>query len=120
MTLQQFYQTIQGDYADVCSRLVTAQRVQRFVLLFPKDDSYALFERSMAAGDADSAFRAIHTLKGLCLNLGFTGMLPLVSQITESLRAGQLAEARPLMPQLAESYRLHMDAIAQLERTQNG
>ena len=120
MTLQQFYQTIQGDYEGMCSRLVIPERIQRFVLLFPQDDSYSLFVQSMDTGDAASAFRAIHTLKGLCLNLGFSGMLPLVSQITEALRAGQMELAREAMPQLAQSYQLHRDAIAQLERTQHG
>lgn len=120
MTLQQFYQTIQGDYEDMCSRFSGPERVQRFVLLFPQDDSYAQFLRAMADGDSQTAFRAIHTLKGLCLNLGFGGMLPLVSQITEALRGGDLALAREGMPQLAASYRLHLDAIAQLERTHHG
>ena len=36
------------------------------------------------------AFRAAHTLKGVCMNLGFDHLYKLSFEITESLRTGNL------------------------------
>ena len=49
--------------------------VRKFVLKFPQDNNMALFEESWAKKDYETAFRAMHTLKGVSVNLGFTALL---------------------------------------------
>ena len=72
MTLQECYAALEGDYAGVTSRLPTERMVQKFVLKFLNDGSYDLLLRSMETEDYAEAFRAAHTIKGVCQNLDFT------------------------------------------------
>ena len=72
MTIEQCYQEIGGNFAEVCGRLPSQRLVEKFVRKFPEDQSYAELTAAMAAGNHDVAFRAAHTLKGVAANLSFT------------------------------------------------
>ena len=61
MTLQECYQALEGDYADVSARLPSERLVQKFVLKFLADPSYELLMTSLQGGDVSEAFRASHT-----------------------------------------------------------
>ena len=71
MTTTELYGQIGGDYEDVLKRLNSDITVKRFVIKFLKDESFEKLCIAMAERNADNAFRAAHTLKGICLNLGF-------------------------------------------------
>ena len=68
MTFQEFYQTIGGDYNEVLARLSSERLVQKFVLKFPLDGSYDLLCSALETGNREEAFRAAHTIKGICQN----------------------------------------------------
>lgn len=57
MTLQECYAALGGDYQDVSSRLPSERLVQKFILRFLDDQSFALFRTSMDAKNYDEAFR---------------------------------------------------------------
>lgn len=120
MTLRECYDLMGGDYGDVMSRLPREQTVQKFVLKFMDDQNFALLKDSMASGDLETAFRAAHTIKGNCQNLSFAKLGESSSELTEALRAGDLARAEALMPRFAEDYRCTMDAIRQLKDSLEG
>lgn len=42
--------------------------MERFLRMFAGDDTFAMLQAAMSAGDARRAFRAAHTLKGLAAN----------------------------------------------------
>ena len=86
MTIEQCYQEMGGNYTEVCGRLPSQRLVEKFVRKFLDDRSYAELTAAMAAGDHDAAFRAAHTLKGVCGNLGFDALLNVVEPLTELLR----------------------------------
>lgn len=70
MNLEKLYQETGGDMADAVRRLGSIAAVERFLRMFAGDDTFAMLEAAMSAGDARRAFRAAHTLKGLAANLG--------------------------------------------------
>lgn len=86
MTLQECYQALGGDYDEVLRRLMTPKLVDKFVGKFLADDSYHALCAAMEAGQRQEAFRAAHTLKGVCQNLGFGNLLHAVEPLTELLR----------------------------------
>lgn len=92
MTIQECYEQIGGDYKDVIGRLRSDRLVKKFALKFINDGSFELLKNSIAAGQWDEAFRAGHTLKGVCQNLSFTKLGESSEEITEILRAGHEAE----------------------------
>lgn len=86
MDIKKFYTAIGGDYEGVISRLLKDERVEKFVLMFAGDPSYKNLTDALAAGEYKEAFRAAHTLKGICQNLGFTELYEADCEITEALR----------------------------------
>ena len=88
MTLKECYAALGGDYDDVLGRL-PERLVQKFVLKFLNDGSYDLLCRSLADGDRAEAFRAAHTIKGVCANLAFNTLLSSSEALTEALRDGR-------------------------------
>lgn len=64
----------------------------------------------------DEAFRAAHTLKGVCLNLGLARLYACADALTEALRARDAAGARALMPGVRRSLAEVLDALRQLEQ----
>ena len=104
MTLKECYAALGGDYDGVLSRLPSEKFVQKFVLKFVSDGSYDLLLRSMEEGNYAEAFRAAHTIKGVCQNLDFTRLYRSSSQLSEALRNGFTPEAPALAEQVKEDY----------------
>lgn len=111
MTLKECYAALGGSYEDVLDRLRSERLVQKFVLKFLDDSSYDLLCRSMEAQDWPEAFRAAHTIKGLCQNLSFTRLSDSSSQLTEALRNGCGPEAPALAERVAADYQQTASAI---------
>lgn len=115
MTLQECYRELDGDYQDVTARLRSEKLVQKFVLKFLDDGSFDLLCRSMEEKQAEEAFRAAHTIKGMCQNLSFTRLGESSSRLTEALRSGWSPEAEPLFVQVTADYRKTAEAIRQFQ-----
>lgn len=111
MTIQQCYAALGGDYDDVIGRLRSERLVQKFVLKFLDDGSYALLCTSLGTGDLGEAFRAAHTIKGMCQNLSFTRLADSSSALTEALRSGQKPADDALFARVEEDYNLTVAAI---------
>ena len=71
MNIRESYDTIGADFEDVLGRLGSESLIQRFALKFIDDGSYNELTEALTEKNAEKAFRAAHTLKGICLNLGF-------------------------------------------------
>lgn len=104
MTLQECYHAIGGDYMDVVARLMNDRIVQKFLLKFLDDGSYDTLVRSMEEEDYETAFRAAHTIKGVCQNLGITRLGESSSRLTEALRNGKSQGCEAFLEQVKEDY----------------
>lgn len=120
MTLQECYEAMGGDYQDVISRLRSDRLVQKFVLKFLDDGSFELFCSSMESKNYDEAFRAVHTIKGICQNLGFKRLLKSSSKMSDVLRHGWTPEADALTGTFKEDYMLTADAIREFKKECGG
>lgn len=114
--LKTFYEEIHGDYHDVIDRLVDEKRVLKFVLFFLQDNSYMMYKNAIENQDETEAFRAIHTLKGVCMNLGFSQLYEIASEITELLRNHHMDLAIQKMTMLDRIYAHHIEAIQRLQK----
>ena len=111
MTLQECYTALGGDYDEVLGRLRSEKMIQKFVLRFLEDKSYDLLCASMESGNYEEAFRAAHTIKGVCQNLSFTLLGRSSSALSEALRHGYTPEADDLAEQVKAEYRQTAQAI---------
>lgn len=111
MTLTAFYDAIGADYTTVLNRMGGMEKmVDKFVKKFPNDTAATQLFEAYAAEDYETAFRMAHTLKGVCLNLGFEKLQQLASDLTEALR-GQVADNAP---ELLASVRAEYEKVIEL------
>ena len=104
LTIEEAYAQVGGNYEDVLKRLMNETLVRRFMGKFLEDTSFADLKAGLEAGDAKAAFMAAHTLKGVCLNLGFLGLFEPANEITEALRGGSLEGTAELFPKVEAEY----------------
>lgn len=114
MTIQECYQMLGGNFADVEKRLPSVSLVAKFITKFLDDSSFSQLCRTMQAGQCGEAFRAAHTLKGVCANLGFDRLGASAGQLTELLRpeSDSIPEGADLMlNEVKQDYELTVNAI---------
>ena len=86
MTLEECYSAIGGNYEEVLNRLRNNERIEKFLKKVSADPSYDLLISSFANNNAPEAFRAAHTIKGICLNLCINTLYKSANELTEALR----------------------------------
>ena len=114
MTIQECYQMLGGNFADVEKRLPSVSLVTKFITKFLDDSSFSQLCRTMQAGQRGEAFRAAHTLKGVCANLAFDRLGASAGQLTELLRpeSDSTPEGADLMlNEVKQDYELTVNAI---------
>ena len=117
MTIKQCYQAMGADFEEISQRIPSEAMIRKFAVKFPEDKSFAELTKALEQGDVETAFRAAHTLKGVCANLGLEKLLQSAGGLTEELRPEQdkiPAEAFSWMEELRRDYRTAEDAISQL------
>lgn len=118
MTIREVYESIGADYRDVMKRLPGEAFVTRFALKFLDDKSYQNLKDALTTGNAEEAFRAVHTLKGVCQNLGFANLYLPSAALTEALRKLTLDGVAELMPPVDAEYEKTVAALKQYKAAQ--
>lgn len=116
MTLRDFYNKIESNFDSVLTLMGGSERiVDKFVKKFPNDKTAEQLFETFAAGDYETAFRMAHTLKGLCLNLGFEKLRSSSSELTEALRGGVAENAPELLETVRRDYSEIIDLLKELD-----
>lgn len=115
MTIRECYEMIGGDFDDIMGRFLREDRVEKFARMFLDDPTYGELAQAMQDRDCERAFRACHTLKGVCLNLSLTRLFESSNAMTEALRAGDLEEGERLFPKVTQDYELTIRGIRGLD-----
>jgi len=114
MTLEECIAVAGGDYQEVLSRLMMPALIEKFLFRFPEDATMSNLEAALAAGDAPTAFREAHTLKGVCANLGLANLEHSSSELTEVLRNQTSlngVDYAEKLDRVRQDYRVAVDAI---------
>ena len=115
MDLKECYVKLGGDYDEVLARLYSEDMIRRFLIKFLSDGTYDLLTEQLLLENYLEAFRAAHTLKGVCENLGLSDLCKSSSMLTEALRAGERPEnLAVLKAQVCADYERAASAIQML------
>ncbi len=114
MTIEEFYAAVGGSFEATKARFLSGERVLRFVKRFPADPSFPSLKTALKEGNAEEAFRAAHTLKGVAQNLGLDSLYESASAVTEVLRGGSL-QVGGLMAELETRYSAAVNAIKKID-----
>ena len=115
MTLQECYLKMNGDYEDVCKRFTKEERISRFVLKFLEDSTFQMLCEAMESKDYQEVFRAIHTMKGVSQNLGFTKLYEACHAMTEAVRGGVPLEDENLFADVKRVYEKTIEVIREYD-----
>lgn len=115
MTIRECYEQMGANFDNVLSRLGSEAIIERFALKFLDDTSFQSLEEMLAKKDVKEAFRAAHTLKGVCLNLGFDNLFTVSSELTEVLRAETLEGTDELFEKVKEQYAKTIEALQEMK-----
>lgn len=117
MTVQELYASI-GSYEDVKARLMSDSIIARIVVKFPNDLSFEQLIQAWEQGDHAEVFRAAHTMKGVCANLGLSQLFATLSEIVEAYRPGQEGEQSAVdMADQVEILKLQYDqAVKEIQK----
>lgn len=116
MTVQECYEAFGGNYAECFSRLRSDERIAKFLGKVPNDGSYKLLIDSLEQRNLAEAFRAAHTLKGVCMNLSLTRLYESSVKLTELLRnrTEYGDDIAPLLECVKADYALLVESIGKL------
>ena len=105
MNLEECYLAAGADYEDVIYRFKSKERVDRFLKMFLNDKSFDRLCSAMAEEQYADAFRAVHTMKGICMNLSLTALHHSCVALTENLRSGSAdGDTQNLFQKVMEEY----------------
>ena len=114
MDLEALYEQVGGSAGEVLKRIPSEKMLRKFVGKYLADPTFGNLESAVAAQDWKGAFLAAHTLKGVCLNLGFTELYKVSAELTEVLRGRETAGSDALYAQVKEQYTSLTEAIREL------
>lgn len=116
MTLEELYESIGGDYEQALRVLRVEKLVDKHIR---KLEANGVVDSLLAAGetmDPTQLFETAHAVKGICANLGLTGIANDASDIAEEYRPGNPrtmtdAEVAAKLRSIAEQYETAKDGI---------
>ena len=124
MTLQELYQIIGGDYDQALRVLRVEKLMDKHIRKFSNN---GVVEAVLAAGetlDPTQMFETAHAVKGVCGNLGLTGLYELASELSDEFRPGNARQmsdeqVKEKLGELSALYQRAADGIRQYEASEN-
>ena len=104
MTVKEAYESVNSNYDNVLKRLGSEAMIKRFAVKFLDDPTFNELKQALEAGNGEDAFRAAHTMKGICLNLGFDKLYEVSAALTEQLRGREIAGSEAMYQKVVEQY----------------
>ena len=118
MELKRFYEEISGDYEGTLARLMTEERIKKFLRKFAAAKEYEELKKSIESKNSEELFLLSHSIKGMCANLGLSKLQDSSSRLCEAVRNGVNVSEEELLrlcSALKADYDKAIDAIAEIE-----
>ena len=114
MTLQDCYEDMGGDLGAALAVLESETRLARYLKLFLDEPTARMLFLALEDARWAEAFRAAHTMKGLCRGLGLTRLYDSCCALADALRGGRAPEDERVLAQVQRDYEAVTRAISAL------
>ena len=114
MTAEECYGLLGENYNEILERFGNESMIRKYAIRFIHDPSFGELKDAFQKNDGERAFRAAHTLKGVCLNLGFSGLYQVSSDLTEELRDYCTDGAEELFKKVEQKYQSVISVLNKL------
>ena len=118
MDINEFYREIGVDAKDVLNRLGSVVLIKKYLNKFAKDGTFADLKKGIAEKDYQAAFRAAHTLKGICLHLELLPLSEISVNLTDILRNYTPDRESDLNGTFESFSKVYSEIVAKLENLQ--
>ena len=109
LTVKECYEKMGADYEDVKERMMTDKK-------FLEMREVTLLQQNLQKADYEEAFRMAHSIKGMCLNLGYASLFEASSALCEELRGGApTSDLGPLLKAVTENYEKVIGCIGEMD-----
>ena len=120
MTVQELYENIGGSIQSALRILQMDKMVARFIVRYLDEPSCGKLLEAYENKDEKGVFEAAHAMKGVCANLGLTGLSEAASEIAEEYRPGKErrftdAEVKAKIDHIAQDYQKTAEEIQKYE-----
>ncbi len=116
MNVREVYESLGYDLYDVKSRLTDNEDfIARILRKFSEDGNLSRFEKALSSEDYTDAYEAVHAIKGMVSNMGFSRHYELSLKITQKLKASDYEGLDDLCAELKEENDRVLDAISGLD-----
>ena len=112
MSIPELYTELAGDYAGTMSRLMKEDRIVKYLTKFTQAQDYNDLMANLEIKNYADAFRNVHTLKGVSLNLGLSKLAEVSSALTEALRNGDpVVDISGMVEDVKNEYKRTIDIL---------
>lgn len=115
MTIKEFYEQMKGSYDNFIARVGTEERAKKYILMFLADPTIKELNDAIEKKDFESAFRSIHTLKGLSANLALDDFHLACCVLTEVFRNYKGQDYRLELQIVNDKYEELIENIKQID-----
>lgn len=113
MDIKKFYEIIGGDYDTAKSRLMTDERIEKYLKRFPTYVKTEELKTAVENNDYSTVFAISHDIKGMCLNLELTPIAKSSSALCESVRHGApTVDIKPLFVTFENDLKVVLETLA--------
>ncbi|HCI73626.1 MAG TPA: hypothetical protein DHV42_03690 [Lachnospiraceae bacterium] len=112
MTIQEYYNSVGGNYAAAKKILMMDKMILRYLPKLAEDPSCVRLKESWEKKDRHGMFEALHSMKGVCANLGLVSLSEKAAKALEPLRPGSTQHVSD-----AELEKQVSEICAQFDRT---
>ena len=104
MELKDFYNAIGENYNRLLSRLLSSDRIEKYLTIFFSENSIEDLKTWIINNDFQSAINTAHTLKGVTATLGFDHLSSDICGLHGVLKNNETEKAGILCQQIVEEY----------------
>ena len=104
MELKDFYNAIGENYDLLLSRLLSSDRIEKYLTLFFSDNIIEDMKTQIHNKDYMSAITTAHTLKGVTATLGFDRLASDICELHGALKNNEAENAGILCQQIVDEY----------------
>ena len=112
MTVEEFYDEIDGDFVSVKKRITSEERLRKYFRIFADSADFPNMLDALEKKDYHAAFQCVHSLKGTCMNLGFKRLAVASGELCEVLRPGTVnCDITDMLDEIKNQYNITVQAI---------
>ncbi|WP_295092768.1 Hpt domain-containing protein [Ruminococcus sp.] len=117
MELKNFYNKIGENYDLLLSRLLSSERIEKYLTIFFDDNNICDLKMQILSNDIQSAINTAHTLKGVTATLGFDNLAAEICELHEALKNNENEQADELCRQVVKEYEIIYNEWCNIKNT---